>query len=602
MSREYKAGGARSDIVWRRGKPGACAKGSVPTIVHASQRGPRPESVRDRAGVWLGLLTVFFVLTYLVPLEGRLLWQPDETRYAEISREMLASGDWMVPHLLGLRYFEKPLAGYWMNNIGQWLFGSTNFAVRFASVFSTGLSALLVFSVSWTLGRQLRQSLLAALIFLSLLLVFGVGTYSVLDPMIALWLNAAMAAHVLALRADSRTGRWVAWLLFGLACGVGFMTKGFLALVVPAIAVLPVALYYRQLKSTLAYGALAALLAVLVNFPWALALARLEPDFWHYFFWVEHIQRFAAENAQHRAPFWFYLPVLALGSLPWLGLLPGALAAGWRARRTRPERFLLLCWVVMPLLFFSVAKGKLLTYILPCMAPLALLLAAYGRECADALRSKVFDVNAGINTAFALCAIAALLLAGSGLLPWARIYSPGEWPRIVIGTLAFAGWLCFAAVSRRSQGDRWALASLCPLLFSLLVGQIVPQRIIDGNQPQEFIRRYETTLNQSRYVLSNHVGVATALAWELERDDVLMYDDKGELTYGLSYIDAQGRHLSRDGFPGWLAHKRLKGDVALVLLLDRGQDLPPGLPKADKVHRNHRIALLHYRQLPCCEQ
>lgn len=550
-------------------------------------------------GSWAILLAVFFAVVYLIPLNGRLLWQPDETRYAEISREMLQRGDWVVPHLLGLRYFEKPVAGYWFNNISQWLFGDNNFAVRFASVFSTGMTALLVFVLAMLMWRNARRACLAVLIFLSMTLVFSIGTYSVLDPMIALWLTAAMVSYYLTLKVTSVKAKLGSYALLGLACGMGFMTKGFLALAVPVIAVIPVVIQQKRIKDLLLFGPVAILVAVLLSLPWALAIAQREPDFWNYFFWVEHIQRFAEDNAQHKAPFWYYLPILMAAVLPWLAMLPGALLKGWRERIQRPELFFLLSWVLLPLIFFSIAKGKLPTYILPCMAPLALLMAAYAEDYAASLRNKMFKFNALLNGMFGLIGVAALMVMSSGLLPEAHLFTAQEWPKVVLGVLSFGGWLLFAIVSVGKKAQRWRWAAACPLLLCLLVGYAIPQQVTDSKLPQNFIRLNITELGHSRYVLTDSVGVAAGLAWELKRSDILMFSQKGEVAYGLEYPDAKGHLISDADFPEWLAQARKQGDVSLVLQLSRGESIDQQqLPMPDKAEVMNRLALLWYKQQP----
>lgn len=544
-------------------------------------------------------LIALYALYYLVPIEFRALWQPDETRYAEISREMVAAGNWIVPHFLDVRYFEKPVAGYWINNLSQLIFGHNNFAVRFGAVFSITMTAVLVSWLAFRLWRDKATAVLSGAIFLTCLLVYGVGSYAVLDPMITLWLVAAMCSFWLGTNAKTTAGKAGGYLLLGLACGMGVMTKGFLALAVPVLGVLPWVIAQKRWKEVLLFGPLAVISATLITLPWALAIAKAEPNFWHYFFWVEHIQRFAEKDAQHKAPFWYYIPFLIAGCLPWLALLPGALKRGWQERKVQSGSLYLLGWVVMPLLFFSIAKGKLPTYILPCFAPLAILLARHATQLA--LSSRTLKINGWINTIFgAVCTLIVLLV----LAPWGLakhpVYANHEVIKVIQASIAFLVWGLVGYFTTRHSARRWSLAVLCPLGLALLVGGAIPEKVIDSKLPQPFIDVVRPELENSRYILADSVGVGAGIGWELKRSDITLYAQPGELNYGLmNYPDAKDNFVAREDFAHWLEVHRREGNVSLVMLLSKNAGLEDkDVPAPDHLYRKGRFVLFLYEKTP----
>ena len=545
----------------------------------------------------LPLLLLAFAAFYLLPLGLHGLWIPDETRYAQISQEMLQSGNWLAPHFMGVRYFEKPCAGYWLIALGQAVFGQNLFGVRIASAVTTGLSVLLAYLIARRLWNDPRKSFACALLYLSFGLVAGQAGYSNLDPQFTLWVNLSLVALWFAL--DSRTlrGRLFAWALVGLACAMGFMTKGFLAWVLPVLIAVPFMLWQRRVGELLRYGPLAVGVAILVCLPWVLAIHLKEPDFWRFFFWNEHIRRFSADDAQHARPWWFFGPIIAVSCLPWMGLLPKTLLNAWQQRRQPAITFLTL-WLLLPLGLFSLSNGKLPTYIMPCLLPLALLM---GHTLIDLVRvghTRIIRINGLLNLTIGLSAMIGLI----SMQVAQPLYGPSLSERLGLSLvfIVLIVWILANLLQALQPLTRWAAPALGIGLLVVLLPSAMPAQVTDNEMPDQFVQEHLQELQHTHALLSNELGSASALAWRLQRPDVALYDTEGELRYGLQYAGAAHRKVELDQVQAWLDEARQHGSVGVLMRVNSTSERREAgrLPLGGTRYTKGNLELILYPQLP----
>ncbi|NWF17843.1 lipid IV(A) 4-amino-4-deoxy-L-arabinosyltransferase [Pseudomonas reactans] len=545
----------------------------------------------------LPLLLLAFVAFYLLPLGLHGLWIPDETRYGQISQEMLQSGNWVAPHFMGIRYFEKPAGGYWLIALGQAVFGQNLFGVRIASALTSGLSVLLAYLIARRLWNDPRKSFACALLYLSFGLVAGQAGYSNLDPQFTLWVNLSLVALWFALDSHTVRDRLWAWAVVGLACALGFLTKGFLALALPVLIAVPYMLWQRRLGELLRYGPLAMLVCLLVCLPWALAIHLQEPDFWRFFFWNEHIRRFSADNAQHVRPWWFFLPIIAVACLPWAGLLPNTLRKTWQERRQPAIAFLAL-WLLLPLGFFSLSNGKLPTYIMPCLLPLALLMGHTLVGLINQHKARSICLNGLLNFVIGMAAMIVLIY-----LQIARpLYSNShaEMFSLSLAFIVLLGWILTNLLQAFRPLTLWAMPALGIGLLVILLPASMPEWIADNEMPDQFVLEHLEELQQTQALLSNELGNASALAWRLKRPEVALYDTEGELRYGLQYAGSVHRKVELEEVQDWLKEQRQLGSVGVLMRVNSTSEMREAgqLPPGGKRYYKGSLELIIYPKSP----
>jgi 4-amino-4-deoxy-L-arabinose transferase len=505
-----------------------------------------------------------FVFLYVVPLGIRPIIIPDETRYAEIPREMIASGDWIVPRLNGLRYFEKPVLGYWLNALSIELFGENAFAVRFPSAIATGLSAFIIFLLVRRFSGEITAAISAALIFLTSFIVYGIGTFNILDSILAVFVTASMASFFFAhTAATSNKKKQGFLLLFGVFCGLAFLTKGFLAFAIPVVAIVPFMVWEGRLKEIFIVPWLPMVAAVLVVMPWAVWVHFKAPDFWHFFIWNEHIKRFLSSGAQHHESFWYYSYLFPAAALPWTFFLPAAIMGLKKTAVKASMTRYAICWFLFPFLFFSVSKGKILTYILPCFPPFAILMSIGLKRYFETGGKKIFSVAAGSITFLALTLSAALIavqIAGfKGFKPYGQSW---KWSLGVAGFILFA-FLSVSAARALEHKTKFILVGCAPLLVLFFSNFMMPDLTIEHKAPGALLLRHEDKVKIYTLLVADEDPMG-AVCWFYKRNDVYLLEGGGEVSYGLNYEDARLRLLNLEQFKDLIIKTAGKKQVVLV--------------------------------------
>jgi hypothetical protein len=308
-------------------------------------------------------------------LGSRSLMRPDEGRYAEIAREMAISHDWISPRLNNILYFEKPPLQYWATATAINTFGVNNFSARFWTALCGLLGIIITAFTAFRLWGKLAALASTAVLSSSLYYV-ALGHINTLDMGVSFFITVAMNCFLLALHENQRRYMWFAWL----AAALAFLSKGLIGLVLPGAALVMTTVVTWRFKVWKKIQLIPGLfLFSLIALPWLIAIQLAHPTFLHFFFIHEHLDRFTTTIHRRVEPFWYFIPILLIGFLPWTLLLFASIKQALNApfkSHFSAERFLAL-FIIVVMLFFSISDSKLPSYILPIFPALALITGRY---------------------------------------------------------------------------------------------------------------------------------------------------------------------------------------------------------------------------------
>jgi 4-amino-4-deoxy-L-arabinose transferase-like glycosyltransferase len=367
---------------------------------------------------WLSdLLFMALVLSlfYAVWIGSHALFTPDEGRYSEVAREMVATGDYVTPRLNGVAFLDKPVLYYWLQASAINLFGLKEWSLRFWPAF-IGILGCLVTYLAGTVLFSRRTGILSGFILATCPLYYGAAHYANLDLEVAVLVSNALLFFIIATRFEGklRSASLIAAYLFA---GLAFLTKGLIGLVFPMMVIGAWILILNRwafLKKMHLFVGLVLFAGVTI--PWYILVQKANPEFLHYFFVTQQVSRFLTKgDFNNKTAFWFYIPIVLAGIFPWCIFVVQAIAQHikkvWQNRQAHASNLFLLLWLFLVFTFFSIPKSKTVGYILPIFPAIALLVGNFLDTLWDQAKTK--RILSGLVIFITLCAflVVAFLMA-----------------------------------------------------------------------------------------------------------------------------------------------------------------------------------------------
>lgn len=325
-------------------------------------------------------LAILLLIFYSLWLGSYPLFTPDEGRYSEVAREMIATQDYVTPRVNGIAFLDKPILYYWLQATAIRLFGIKEWALRLFPV----LFGVLGCTVTYICGRRLfdrRTGLISAIILATTPLYFGGAHYANLDLEVAVLISCALLFFITGVCKD-KLRHYFLFMAY-ISAALAFLTKGLIGIAFPTmIAGMWIMLLWQWRILKEIHLLLGIILFAILVWPWYALVQKANPEFLHYFFVTQQVTRFLSTGEfNNPSPFWFYVPIVLVGFFPWTSFLIQALGHAirnvWQARHQHQTELYLLLWLLIVFTFFSLPRSKTISYILPVYPALALLVGNY---------------------------------------------------------------------------------------------------------------------------------------------------------------------------------------------------------------------------------